>query len=50
MSISFWAKMAKLNLEFVSDKNIYFEKNLSLFETHKIIISGNTSLLNPTFL
>ena len=39
-------KISKLNLEFVSGKNIHFEKtNLSLFEPHKIIISGNTSCL-----
>ena len=39
-------KISKLNLEFVSGKSIHFEKtNLSLFEPHKIIISGNTFCL-----
>ena len=39
-------KISKLHLEFVSGKNIHFDKtNLSLAEPHKIIISNESSCL-----
>ena len=39
-------KISKLHLEFVSGKNIHFDRtNLSLTEPHKIIISNDSSYL-----
>lgn len=39
-------KMSKLHLDFISGKNIHFDKtNLSIKEPHKIIISNEPSCL-----
>ena len=39
-------KISKLHLEFISGKNIHFDKtNLSLTDPHKIIISNESSCL-----